>query len=64
MHTLLNGWLQKRVHLVMRSNNVAALDGILIYADTTGVIVELLKGQSSQQKFIPWTSVLHLDLAQ
>ncbi len=62
MHTLLNGWLQKRVHLVMRSINVAALDGVLVYADATGVIVELLKGQSSQQKFVPWTSILHLDL--
>ncbi len=64
MNPLLADWLTKRVHLVLRTNNVAALDGILTNADGTGVIIELLKGQSSQFKFVPWTSVLHMDLLQ
>lgn len=64
MNPVLNDWLQKRVHLVMRYTNVAALDGVLVQVDAIGVVIELLKGQSSQHKFIPWTSVLHLDLIQ
>lgn len=64
MNPVLNDWLGKRVHLVMRYANVAALDGVLVQVDGIGVVIELLKGQSSQFKFIPWTSVLHLDLIQ
>ncbi|MFO0813339.1 MAG: hypothetical protein U0796_08980 [Gemmatales bacterium] len=62
MTPLLSEWLKRRVHLVMRSANVSALDGTLVQADAIGVMIELLKGQSTLQKFIPWTSILHLDL--
>jgi hypothetical protein len=62
MNPPLADWLKKKVHLVMRTTNVAALDGILAQTDATGVMIELLKGQSSQFKFVPWTSILHIDL--
>lgn len=62
MTPLLADWIKKRVHIVMRTQNTSAMDGTLVYADATGVILEMLKGQSSLQMFLPWTSILHLDL--
>lgn len=62
MNHILTDWLKKRVHIVMRTPNVAALDGTLVQVDTIGLVIELLKGQSTLQKFVPWTSILHLDL--
>ena len=55
-------WIKKRVHLVMRTPNVAALDGTLVQADSIGLVIELLKGQSTLQKFVPWSAILHVDL--
>jgi hypothetical protein len=62
MNFILNDWLKKRVHIVMRTPNVAALDGALVQVDSVGLIIELLKGQSTHQKFVPWSSILHIDL--
>lgn len=62
MNPLLADWLKKRVHIVLRTNSPVTMDGVLVFADATGVILEMLKGQSTLQMFLPWCSILHLDL--
>ena len=58
MKNLLAKWIGKTVHVTLRATMPTPIQGILIAADESGIMLELPKGDT----FIPVTSILHLSL--
>ena len=50
------GWIGKQVKLTLRATVPVTLDGTLLEIDTSGALLEQVKGQV----FVPTTSILHV----
>jgi hypothetical protein len=58
MKKLLADWVGKTVHVTLRASTPTPIQGLLIEADESGIMLEMKKGRT----FIPVTSILHLSL--
>ncbi len=58
MKKLLADWVGKRVHVTLRSGVAAPIQGVLLEADESGIMLDMPKGRT----FIPVTSILHVSL--
>ena len=59
MNNLIADWIGKIVHVKLRTTVPTPLDGKLLKADESGILLEMPKGQT----FIPVSSILHISLA-
>ena len=58
MENLIAKWIGTKVHVTLRATMPTPIQGILIAADKSGIMLELPKGDT----FIPVTSILHVSL--
>jgi hypothetical protein len=58
MKNLIAKWIGTKVFVTLRSTMPTPIQGILIAADETGIMLEMPKGDT----FIPATSILHVSL--
>lgn len=58
MKNLIAKWVGTKVHVTLRATMPTPIQGILIAADESGIMLELPKGDT----FIPVTSILHISL--
>ena len=58
MKNLLADWVGKKVHVTLRDMMPTPLQGVLLEADESGIMLDMAKGRT----FIPVTSILHVSL--
>jgi hypothetical protein len=58
MKKLLADWVGKTVHVTLRASMPTPIQGVLLEADESGIMVDMPKGRT----FIPVTSILHVSL--
>lgn len=62
MNTLIGDWINKKVHLLLRTTVPVTVEGMLVSTDATGVLLEIPKGQTMVKTFVPFTSILHISV--
>ena len=56
MKNLVGEWIGKIVHVKLRAPVPTPLEGALLKADESGILIEMPKGQT----FVPITAILHI----
>ena len=60
MKNLIADWVGKRVHVTLRASMPTPLQGVLVEADESGIMLKMPKGRT----FIPVTSILHVSIVE